>query len=102
MHLNWRGPCKIGDYLDNAITRTPSWDKLWPPSSNAVYLVSLKRWKKKPTRNCVPLYVGGTTGKSRRFCTRVGDLVADLFGFYVPGHTGHHSGGQSLHQWCYE
>lgn len=46
-----------------------------------------------------PLYVGGCTGRSKRFCTRVGDLIADMFGFFDGG-TGHHSGGQTLYSWC--
>src|SRR4051794_19543171 len=37
---------------------------------------------------------GGTTGKSERFRTRVGDLLADLFGFYTTT-TGHHSVGDT-------
>jgi hypothetical protein len=36
--------------------------------------------------------VGGNTGGAARFCTRIGDLVADMHGFFG-NETGHHSGG---------
>lgn len=45
------------------------------------------------------MYVGGNTGNSERFATRVGDLMADMFGFYG-GDTGHHSGGQHIYEYC--
>jgi len=49
----------------------------------------------------VPLYVGGITGKSDRFRARIGDLIADMFGFYGSTRTiGHSSGGRSLHGWA--
>jgi hypothetical protein len=101
MRLTWRGPFQIKNYLENAISRDPVWWRRWPPVDNAVYLVSRRSWTESPTTACLPLYVGGTTGESERFRTRVGDLIADLFGFYG-GNTGHHSGAQSLYDWCYE
>lgn len=45
------------------------------------------------------LYIGSNTGSSSRFVTRVGDLIADMHGFWGGG-TGHHSGGQTLWKWC--
>jgi hypothetical protein len=70
-----------------------------PPEANSAYVVTIRRWRSAPNSKSVPLYVGGNTGKSARFRTRVGDLLADAFGFYGSA-TGHHSGGQSIHKWC--
>ena len=91
----WVGPFQVRDLLERCTL--PS--QAWPPEDRGVYLVSRGRWKVTPTQKCDPLYVGGITGRSARFCTRVGDLIADLLGFYGAS-TGHSSGGQSLHRWC--
>lgn len=95
--LNWTGPFLVRDYLDNSIN--DEWTGRWPPASNGVYLVTQHEWHGEPTQECKPLYVGGNTGKSHRFCTRVGDLVADMYGFFDGG-TGHHRGGQKVWDWC--
>src|SRR5207302_830702 len=47
------------------------------------------------------LYVGGNTGDSDRFITRVGDLIADMLGFWGE-QTGHHSGGIRLWEYCHK
>jgi hypothetical protein len=60
-----------------------------------VYIVSRRQWSKTPTDAAEPLYVGGNTGGAARFCTRIGDLVADMHGFFG-NETGHHSGGITL------
>jgi hypothetical protein len=93
--MKWVGPYMIRDLLENSI----DYKHPWPPENNGIYIVSKYKWNKRPTADCYPLYVGGTTGKSNRFSTRVGDLIADLFGFFGE-ETGHHSGGQTLHQYC--
>jgi len=72
-----------------------------PPEAGGVYVVSRKNWDDFPDSKCIPLYVGSNTGKSPRFRTRVGDLLADTFGFFGKS-TGHSSGGRSLHYWCIE
>lgn len=93
--MTWVGPMTIDQLLDLVAV---DWDSA-PPESNGVYVISLRGWRGEPTPECEPLYVGGNTGKSQRFRTRMGDLIADLFGFY--GHTtGHHSGGQTLNCYC--
>jgi hypothetical protein len=93
--MNWVGPITIDELLDRVAV---DWDTA-PPEKNGVYVISIKRWNGEPTPACEPLYVGGNTGKSARFRTRMGDLIADLFGFYCDT-TGHHSGGQSLNCYC--
>ncbi len=95
MALVWSGTYKIKQLIENLYKE----DQPWPPSGNAVYLISQKSWENQPTPECCPLYFGGNTGNSQRFCTRIGDLMADMFGFF-DGNTGHHSGGQSLYWWC--
>ncbi len=77
-----------------------SWENA-PPESNGVYVVSVRHWKNEPDTECEPLYIGGNTGRSARFRTRLGDLIADMFGFYGQS-TGHHSGAQSLNSYCRE
>src|SRR5262245_28676742 len=95
--LEWVGPFKIRDYLEKAIDE----DQVWPPESGGVYVVSLRRWNGRPTKQCDVLYVGSNTGASNRFITRIGDLIADMLGFWGE-QTGHHSGGQSLWKYCRE
>ena len=98
----WYGPFKVNYLLKNCFD-----EKCRPPLGNGVYLVSKKRWQEQPTRKCQPLYVGSNTGSGERFRTRIGDLIADMFGFFTPktghhqGHRpGHSSGGQSLYKDC--
>jgi len=91
----WVGPYTIDQLLDNCLN--DAFPK--PPESDSIYLVSAKSWKSRPSQDCSPLYVGSTTGRSRRFRTRIGDLIADMFGFFQP-ETGHSSGGQSLNGYC--
>jgi hypothetical protein len=93
----WVGPFTFDDLLSNCLDE--SFPK--PPESSSVYLVSRKPWVKRPTYKCIPLYVGSNTGKSPRFRTRIGDLIADAFGFYE-GSGGHSSGGKSLYRYCKE
>ena len=93
--MNWIGPITVDALLDRVAV---DWDTA-PPEANGVYLVSLHPWVREPTRECVPLYVGGNTGVSDRFRTRMGDMIADLFGF-CGNSTGHHSGGISLNCYC--
>jgi len=95
--MKWIGPYTIDELLDSCLA--PSHPR--PPESNGVYLISQNSWSGQPTQDCVPLYVGSNTGKSERFRTRIGDLIADMFGFFGD-ETGHHSGGQSLHRYCTE
>jgi len=88
----WIGPFRIGELFANCLDDKQQ----WPPPHGGVYLVSENKWKGVPSSG---LYVGGISGRSARFCTRVGDLLADMFGFYGGG-TGHSSGGQHVHDWC--
>jgi hypothetical protein len=93
--MKWIGPYTIDNLLEGMMNNTiPK-----PPESQSVYLISLKPWVTEPTAACDPLYVGSNTGKSKRFRTRVGDLIADAFGFFS-AETGHHSGGQSINAFC--
>src|SRR2546423_422791 len=91
----WIGPFQLQQLLDCCLDDRHR----KPPMEGSAYLVTEKRWRTSPNRASVPLYVGGNTGRSARFRTRLGDLLADAFGFFGGG-TGHHSGGQSLHEWC--
>lgn len=97
MKLQWNGPFRIRDLLEKCLDDAQP----WPPAGQAVYLVSRFHWSGAPSKAALPLYFGANTGASERFCTRIGDLMADLFGFWDGG-TGHHSGGQSLYGWCKE
>lgn len=95
VNLKWTGPFRIRDLLASCLDEKQP----CPPSRNGVYLISGKSWSGHPDSRCAPLYIGGNTGSSDRFCTRVGDLIADMHGLFDGG-TGHHSGGQSLYAWC--
>ena len=95
--MKWIGPYTIDELLDSAqVTSAPH-----PPETDGVYFVSRDRWTGWPSSDCIPLYVGSNTGKSKRFRTRIGDLIADMFGFFG-AETGHHSGGRTLHEYCKE
>lgn len=92
-NMKWVGPFTINKLLNSCLDDAHP----WPPESNGVYLVSRKAWKIRPNWDCIPLYVGSNTGRSSGLCTRVGDLIADMFGFFW-----HSSGGQSLYNYCKE
>jgi len=91
------GPFAIDELLSNCLDDTQP----CPPESSGVYLVSLNKWYETPSEECTPLYVDSNTGKLNKFLTRIGDLIADMFGFFS-AETGHHSGGQLIHNYCYE
>jgi hypothetical protein len=94
----WVGPFQIRGLLEHCLD-----DAAIPraPESGSAYLVTRNEWQSNPTAESAPLYVGGNTGTSARFRTRVGDLLADSFGFYT-FERGHSSGGQHVHRWCRE
>ena len=93
--LVWTGPFRVSEFLASCLDH----GRPWPPASCGVYVISRDEWRDAPSAACHPLYYGGNTGASQRFCTRIGDLIADMHGLYGGG-TGHHSGGQSLYCWC--
>lgn len=93
----WIGPFQMKQLLGDVIAK----ELPRPPESGSSYVVTQREWRGHPTTDSIPLYVGGNSGKSNRFRTRIGDLIADTFGFFGGG-TGHHSGGQHLHEWCQE
>jgi hypothetical protein len=93
--MKWMGPYTIDQLLDSISTTS----RPRPPEADGVYLISQKAWTGRPSIDCIPLYVGSNTGQSKRFRTRIGDLIADTFGFFGT-ETGHHSGGQTLHRHC--
>ena len=96
-NMEWIGPYRIGQLLKNCLQyRTQA----WPPDKQGVYVISKGRWKGIPNKGSVPLYVGGNTGKSARFRMRIGDLIADTYGFFKDDESGHHSGGISIHNYC--
>ena len=91
----WIGPFKMKQLLGDVVAM----ELPRPPEKGSAYVVTQREWSSYPTKEATPLYVGGNSGKSSRFRTRVGDLIADTFGFFGGG-TGHHSGGQHLNEWC--
>jgi hypothetical protein len=95
--LEWRGPITIDHLIENSVSRRSN--RLFPPESDAIYVVTERWWTRHPTTRSGPLYVGGNSHNSDRFRTRVGDLIADMLGLYGE-ETGHHSGGRKIHQWC--
>ena len=98
--MPWSTPIRISELLEDCLSLEAG--AQWPPEDKGVYVVSHEPWPDGyPASGTRPLYVGGTTGKSKRFRTRIGDLMADLHGFYGD-ETGHHSGGIKLHAYCRE
>ncbi len=93
--MTWIGSYRILNLLEAAITD----DHEWPPEDHGVYVVTQTAWNGQPSADDGVLYIGGTTGTSARFVTRVGDLIADILGFYGR-ETGHHSGGQKIWEYC--
>ena len=95
-HEKWIGPFQIRDLLEFSLKEShiPQ-----PPDSGSTYLVSKHSWQTHPSADSEALYIGGNTGRSARFRTRMGDLLADALGFFT-NETGHHSGGQNIHRWC--
>jgi hypothetical protein len=95
--MKWIGPFTIDELLNNCFN--DSYPR--PPELDSIYVISRNMWTNNPTKDCIPLYIGSNTGKSKRFRTRIGDLIADMFGFFGE-ETGHHSGGQTLYKYCKE
>lgn len=95
IEYTWVGPFALRTLLEGCMN--PSHPQ--PADSRSAYLVSRFPWRGVPRNESEVLYVGGNTGKSQRFRTRLGDLIIDALGFFA-GDTGHSSGGQSLHRWC--
>lgn len=94
-NTKWIGPFTIDQMLDSCLV-----DSLpKPPESHSIYVISKLPWTKRPSIECLPLYVGSTTGRSPRFRTRIGDVIVDMFGFFQ-WDSGHSSGGISLHNYC--
>ena len=87
----WVRPVKIRDLLGEAHKPTA----IWPPAASA-YLVTHREWRDVPDKASRPLYVG-ISGRMRQ---RLGDLMADMFGFHdVENNVGKHPGGRLLHKW---
>jgi hypothetical protein len=95
--MPWVGPFRLKEMLQNCLDHAQE----TPQEAGGVYVVSEKAWTGAPDKQAGVLYVGGNTGESDRFKTRIGDLIADMFGFFGSS-TGHHSGGRHLHEWCKE
>jgi hypothetical protein len=76
----WIGPFQVRKMLEHCLD-----DSVVPKAleSGSAYLVTRKDWRTAPTHESIPLYVGGNTGEAPRFRTRVGDLLADAFGFFT-------------------
>lgn len=96
--MPWVGPFTIDRLLDTCLDE----GEPKPPRANGVYLVSRRSWTDAPTRDSMPLYVGANSRNPQLFRKRVGDLVADVFGFFSPGipNGGHHIPVQRLHDYC--
>jgi hypothetical protein len=94
---SWVGPFQLRGYLEKAVDD----HQVWPPERGGVYVVSSLAWVGQPTKESDVLYVGSNTGESDRFITRIGDLIADMLGFWG-NNTGHHSGGTRLWEYCRE
>ena len=94
--MEWKGSYQIKDLLNGDWILVDS-----IPEKNSVYVVSKSKWTEQPSKEAEILYVGSNTGKSARFRTRVGDLIADMFGLSCE-ETGHSSGGKSLNKYCRE
>lgn len=93
--MRWIGPYTIDELLNSFLIPL----HLRPPESKSVYFISKNQWNGEPTNDCNPIYVGSNTGESMRFRTRIGDLIADMFGFFG-AETCHHSGGKAIHKYC--
>ena len=97
--MRWVGPITVDRLLDwGSDSSIPP-----PPLEPSVYIVSRLAWHNEPSVDCTPLYSGGLTSDSPRFRARIGDLIADMFGFFGEvGKKGHHSGGQAIFRYCIE
>jgi hypothetical protein len=94
----WTGPFTVSTLLGRCLDK-----RLRKPIHAAgLYVVSGQSWVGSPSSSCGPLYVGQSEASVWK---RLGDLLADTFGFYVPktgrkSKQARHSGGQSLHKYC--
>jgi hypothetical protein len=91
----WVGPFRLRDYLEMAADPK----QVRPPEYKGVYILSQRPWVGVPTKDDSILYVGGNTTEWGYFRRRVGDLVADVLGFFNK-EFGHNPGGQSAWRFC--
>lgn len=64
------------------------------------HLVSKHSWQTHPSGESEALYIGGNTGRSARFSHQDGRSPCGC-AWLLYQQTGHHSGGQSIHRWCW-
>jgi hypothetical protein len=93
--MNWMGPFKINEILDDCLTHM----RPWPEEVGGIYLISEKPWSEKPAKECAPLYVGSTE-RSGGLRERTGELIVTMLGFFGVKGQRRHSGGESLHEYC--
>jgi hypothetical protein len=109
--VRWRPPIQVRALLEACELD----DGARPPVGPSVYLVTAEPWGPlgqgdvwEEIKKARPLYVGSNTKNELRFRTRLGDFIADLFGFYAlqredqlpRAGTGHHPGAREVRKWC--
>jgi hypothetical protein len=90
----WNPPKQLRWWFENCMKPGVRW-----PGHKGVYVVTGKSWVAAPSERSDIWYVGTVKNDSGRLCTRVGDLIADMLGFFSDKN-GHHSGGQSIFYLC--
>ena len=89
--MPWVGPFQIKEFLKKSLDKKQP----LPTGKKGIHLVTKKKWQGTPSKKCEPMYVGGVTGDSDRLLSRVGELVAAMFGLYSKN-TKTHTGGQLI------
>src|ERR1700675_3994322 len=91
----WVGPFQLRTYLERCLDPK----RELPPEAPGVYVVSRKKWKRRPSPASEVLYVGGNPNRDDFFPQRVGLLIMNALGF--GGKVGYdHAGGRRLWEWC--
>ena len=94
--MPWYGPYQIAQLLTHTVG-----EGAWlPPDNGTVYVVT-RTDQRVQQINPLPnvLYVGGITAQNR-FRIRVGDLIADMLGFFSENLPTRHCAGPKVRCWC--
>jgi hypothetical protein len=98
--VRWSKPIQIKKLILECVELAGDDPTVWPPETASVYIVTHKEWHgedQQPTTANKPAYVGSNSKNPKLFRRRVGDLIADLFGF-CGEKLGHHAGAMRMHR----
>ena len=94
--MPWHAPHQIGRLLCNTTNEGVE----FPPNNGTVYVLTrTRRFAQQEHGLPNVLYVGGRRAENR-FRIRIGDLIADMLGFFYEHRPTRHCAGREVRDWC--